>query len=332
MTNATATDCIFAGIDVSKLKLDLAQTGIQQVVTFTNDPAGISQLVELLLKAPPKLIVVEATGGLERPLLQALLEADLPVHLANPKQVRYYALSLGILAKTDPIDAHVIERYAAQLSPRLLQKRSENQVELEALVTCRRQLLHVRTEQTNRLGQTTSKSARKSIQAILKVLEKQLKSLELQIRQLIESDDDFKDIDSLLRSIPGIGDVASSTLICEMSELGKMDRGQAAALVGVAPFNKDSGRFKGKRIIRGGRRAVRSVLYMSAVCGIRFNPILSDFASRLKKAGKLPKVIIVAAMRKLVCFINAMVRDGLRWDQLDIVKKLNSAKNVASTT
>jgi transposase len=329
VTTPNATDCIFAGIDVSKHKLDLAQTGTQQVAPFTNDPAGISQLVELLLKAPPKLIVVEATGGLERPLLEALLDANLPVHLANPKQVRYFALSLGILAKTDPIDAHVIERYAAQLSPRLLQKRSEKQAELEALVTRRRQLLHVRTEENNRLGPTTSKSARKSIQAVLKTLEKQLKSLERQIRQLIESDDDLDDIDKLLRSVPGIGNVASATLLCEMSELGRMDRGQAAALVGVAPFNRDSGRHKGKRVIRGGRSAVRSVLYMSAVCAIRFNPILSAFAQRLQKAGKLPKVIIVAAMRKLVCIINAMVRDGLRWDQLDIVKKLKTVESVA---
>src|SRR3954470_5463374 len=197
VTHANATDCIFAGIDVSKHKLDVAQTGIQQVASFTNDTAGISQLVELFLKAPPKLIVVEATGGLERPLLDALLEADLPVHLANPRHVRYFALSLNILAKTDPIDAQVIERYAAQLSPRLLQKRSEKQVELEALVTCRRQLLHVRTEQTNRLGQTGSRSARKSIKAVLLTLQKQLKSLDKQIRQLIESDDDFEDIDKL---------------------------------------------------------------------------------------------------------------------------------------
>ena len=328
MTNANATDCIFAGIDVSKRKLDLARAGIQQVASFSNDPAGITQLVEVLRQTPPKLIVVEATGGLERPLLDALLEASLPVHLANPKHVRYYALSLGILAKTDPIDAHVIERYASQVSPRLLQKRSENQSELEALVTCRRQLLKVRTEQTNRLGQTRSKPARKSIQAILKVLEKQINSLNTQIRRLIESDDDFDDIDKLLRSVPGIGPVASATLLCEMSELGTMDRGQAAALVGVAPFNNDSGRHKGKRIIRGGRRAVRSVLYMSAVCAIRFNPILSAFARRLQKAGKLPKVIIVAAMRKLVCIINAMVRDGLSWDQLDIVKKFNAVKNM----
>jgi transposase len=332
VTNATATDCTFAGIDVSKQKLDLARTGIQQVESFTNDPAGITQLVELLLKAPPRLIVVEATGGLERPLLQALLEANLPLALANPKHVRYFALSLGILAKTDPIDAHVIERYAAQLSPRLLQKRSENHSELEALVTCRRQLIKTRTEQTNRLGQTSSKSARKSIHSVLKVLQKQIKSLDSQIRKLIDSDDDFKDIDHLLRSVPGIGNVASSTLLCEMSELGTMNRGQAAALMGVAPFNRDSGRYRGKRVIRGGRASVRSVLYMSAVCAMRFNPIVKAFAQRLQKAGKLPKVIIVAAMRKLVCIINAMVRDGLNWDELDIVKKFNSIKNVAPTT
>lgn len=329
MTTPNATDCIFAGVDVSKHKLDVAQSGLQQVASFTNDPGGIAQLVELFLKAPPKLIVVEATGGLERSLIDALLDASLPVHRANPKHVRYYALSLGILAKTDPIDAQVIERYAAQLSPRLLQKRSEKQVELEALVTRRRQLLHVRTQQSNQLEATSSKSARKSIAAVLKFLEKQIDSMNRQIRQLIESDDDMDDIDKLLRSVPGIGKVASSTLLCEMSELGKMDRGQAAALVGVAPFNHESGRFKGKRMIRGGRSAVRSVLYMAAVCAIRFNPVLKDFAQRLQKAGKLPKVIIAAAMRKLVCIMNAMVRDGLRWDELEIVKKLNGVESVA---
>ena len=329
MTTPNATDCIFAGVDVSKHKLDVAQSGLQQVASFTNDPGGIAQLVELFLKAPPKLIVVEATGGLERSLIDALLDASLPVHRANPKHVRYYALSLGILAKTDPIDAQVIERYAAQLSPRLLQKRSEKQVELEALVTRRRQLLHVRTQQSNQLEATSSKSARKSIAAVLKFLEKQIDSMNRQIRQLIESDDDMDDIDKLLRSVPGIGKVASSTLLCEMSELGKMDRGQAAALVGVAPFNHESGRFKGKRMIRGRRSAVRSVLYMAAVCAIRFNPVLKDFAQRLQKAGKLPKVIIAAAMRKLVCIMNAMVRDGLRWDELEIVKKLNGVESVA---
>jgi len=329
VTTPNATDCIFAGVDVSKHKLDVAQSGLQQVASFTNDPGGIAQLVELFLKAPPKLIVVEATGGLERSLIDALLDASLPVHRANPKHVRYYALSLGILAKTDPIDAQVIERYAAQLSPRLLQKRSEKQVELEALVTRRRQLLHVRTQQSNQLEATSSKSARKSIAAVLKFLEKQIDSMNRQIRQLIESDDDMDDIDKLLRSVPGIGKVASSTLLCEMSELGKMDRGQAAALVGVAPFNHESGRFKGKRMIRGGRSAVRSVLYMAAVCAIRFNPVLKDFAQRLQKAGKLPKVIIAAAMRKLVCIMNAMVRDGLRWDELEIVKKLNGVESVA---
>lgn len=332
MTNANATDCTYAGIDVSKLKLDVARTGIQQVATFSNDPAGIAQLVEELRQKPPRLIVVEATGGLERPLLDALLEANLPVSLANPKHVRYFALSMGILAKTDPIDAHVIERYAAQAALRLLQKRSQKQCELEALVTCRRQLLNLRTQQSNQLAQTSSKPARKSIAAVLKTLAKQITSMDRQIRKLIESDDDFNNFDQLLRSVPGIGNVASATLLCEMSELGTMDRRQAAALVGVAPFNKDSGKSRGKRVIRGGRASVRKVLYMSAVTAIRHNDIIRTFAQRLAKAGKLPKVIIVAAMRKLVSITNAMLRDGLRWDQLDLVKKFNAVKTVPSTT
>ena len=162
--------------------------------------------------------------------------------------------------------------------------------------------------------------------------QKQIDSLDKQIRKLIESDDDFHNIDTLLKSVPGVGNVLSSTLLCEMSELGTLHRREAASLLGVAPFNKDSGKFKGKRAIRGGRASVRSVLYMSAIAAIRFNPIIKAFAQRLQEAGKLPKVIIVAAMRKLISILNAMVRDGLRWEQLDLVKKFDAVKNVAQTT
>lgn len=343
MTNATdatdatdamdATDCIFAGIDVSKDKLDVALTGLQQITSVSNDAAGITQLIDMLRKLPatsrPLLIAVEATGGLERPLLDALLEAQLPASLVNPGHVRHLALGLGLLAKTDAIDARVIERYAALASPRLLQKRSEKQVELEALVTCRRQLLHVQTEQTNRLGQTRSKPARKAIEAVLKALRQQLESLEGQIRKLIESDDDFHSIDKLLRSVPGVGKVLSATLLCELAELGTVGRRQAGALVGVAPFNRDSGRLAGKRSIRGGRASVRGVLYMATLTAVTHNPLLKCFADRLRTAGKASKVILVAAMRKLLSILNAMVRDGLRWEQLEIVKKLNAAENVA---
>ena len=335
MTNATATDRkptgLFAGVDVAKDKLDLKLTGDRPVVTVCNDAAGIATLVEIFRAAPPTLIVVEATGGLERPLLDALLEAGLAVARVNPGQVRHFARALGLLAKTDGIDAGVLEHYARLLSPRILQKRPQKHAELEALVTCRRQLLHVRTEQSNRLGQTRSDPARQAIEAVLTTLGEQVDSLDAQIHKLIESDDDLGDVDKLLRSVPGVGPVLSSTLLCEMAELGTLDRRQAASLLGVAPFNRDSGRFKGKRATRGGRASVRGVMYMSAVCAIRHNPILRSFAQRLRAAGKLPKVVIVAAMRKLVSILNAMVRDNLSWEQLDLVKKYNLS-NVAAHT
>lgn len=204
----------------------------------------------------------------------------------------------------------------------MAKKRSENQAELDALVTCRRQLTHVRTEQTNRRQSTSSKSARKAIDAVLKSINKQIEGLDGQIRKLIESDDDFNSTDQLLRSVPGVGAVLSSTLLAELNELGSTDRRCISSLVGVAPMNSDSGRNKGKRTIRGGRAPVRSVLYMATIAAIRFNPVISRFAERLQKAGKLSKVTITACMRKLLTLLNAMVRDNLTWEQLNVVRTL----------
>jgi transposase len=233
------------------------------------------------------------------------------------------AKGLGILAKTDAIDARVLAEFARLAEPRLTQKRSQNQSELQALVTCRRQLILVRTEQTNRRGATFSKSAIKSIDAVLKTLKKQIESLDAQIRKLIESDDDFKHLDKLLRTAPGVGPVLSSTLVAELHELGEAQRRQINALVGVAPFNHDSGRFKGKRAIRGGRAQVRSALYMATVAAIRSNPIIKPFWQKLLHAGKLKMVALVACMRKLLGLLHAMVRDNLTWQQLNVVKTLD---------
>ena len=318
--SSSSTVPLFVGIDVAKDKLDLARSDAADILTVANDATGIGTVVRRLLAAGPTLIVVEATGGLERAVLDALLEADLPVALVNPAHVRHFARGLGKLAKTDAIDARVLAEYARLAGPRLTQKRSQNRAELEALVTCRRQLLHVRTEQTNRRGGTSSKTALRSIDAVLKVLNRQILELDRKIARLVEDDDDMNHLDKLLRSVPGVGLVLSSTLLAELSEIGTLGRRQLSALVGVAPFNCDSGRFKGRRVIRGGRTAVRSVLYMAAVAAMRFNPVIHRFATRLKQAGKLNKVIIVASMRKLLTILNAMVRDGLRWDQLDLVK------------
>jgi transposase len=312
---------LFAGIDVAKDKLDLARSDTGEVLTFANDDQGIRRIVQLLAGA--RGIVVESTGGLERPLVAALLDAGLPVALVHPGRVRYFAIGCGILAKTDPIDATVLMKFAQLAQPRLAQKRSANQSELDSLITCRRQLCATRVQQSNCKLTTVSKHALKSIDAILKALDKQIDKLDKQIRDLIDSDDDFKDLDRQLRSVPGVGPVLSSTLIAELPELGNTDRQCISALVGVAPFNRDSGKSKGKRSIRGGRAQVRNVLYMSAVCAIRFNPVLRRFAERLKQSGKTAKVIIVASMRKLLALLNAMVRDNLLWNELTVVKALD---------
>lgn len=317
---ATATS-VFAGIDVAKDKLDLGRSDAAGIATDANDQAGIDRVVETLAACRGlACVVVEATGGFERPLLDALLEAGLPVALVNPGHVRHFAKALGVLAKTDAVDARVLAAFAQHAAPRLVERRAANRAELEALLTCRRQLVHVRTEQVNRRQQTRSKAALRSIDAVLKTLAAQIESLERQIRRLIESDDDMGHFDRLLRSVPGVGPTLSATLLAEMVELGTLGRRRAAALAGVAPFNRDSGRSKGKRAIRGGRAAVRSVLYMATVAAMRFNPVIRAFARRLLDAGKAKKVAIVACMRKLLTILNAMLRDGLRWDQMKLAQ------------
>lgn len=313
---------ILVGIDVAKDKLDVARSDDARVVTISNTGEGIAELLALLRTLKPTLVVIEATGGYERPALDAMLDADLPVALAQPAQVRHMAKALGILAKTDAIDARVLVAYARHASPRLAQKRSANRAELEALVTCRRQLIGVRTEQRNRLGVTCAAPARRAIEAVLETLDRQIDALDTQIRALIEDDDDLGRWDRLLRTVPGIGPIASATLLAELLELGAVGRTQISALAGVAPFNRDSGGLRGRRAIRGGRPRVRSVLYMAAVTAIRCNPVIRPFAERLRAKGKPPKVVIVAAMRKLLTILNAMIRDQVEWSQLKIVQKL----------
>jgi transposase len=320
VTTASQATSLFVGVDVAKDKLDLARSDIDSILTVANDAAGIARVVQTMRAVAVRLIVVEATGGLERALLDALLDAKLPVARVNPGRVRHFAIGIGLIAKTDPIDARVLREFARLAAPRLTPKRSQNQAELEALVTCRRQLIHVRTEQSNRRGATSSKAALRSIDAVLKTLNRQILELDRKIAQLIEGDDDMSHLDTLLKSVPGVGKVLSTTLLCELAEIGTVNRRQLCSLVGVAPFNRDSGRFKGQRCIRGGRASVRSVLYMASIAALRFNPVIHRFAQRLKQAGKLNKVIIVACMRKLLSILNAMIRDGLNWNQLNLVK------------
>lgn len=318
------SSALFVGIDVAKDKLDLARSDSSELMAFANDAGDITRIIDLLKPASPRCIVIESTGGLERPLLEALLDAGLPTALVHPGRVRYFAKGLGILAKTDRIDARVLARFAQLADPRMTQKRSANQRELDELITCRRQLLVTRTAQSNTRLTTTSKQALRAIDAVLATLDKQIESLDRKIRTLIDSDDDFKHMDGLLRSAPGVGPVLSATLTGELPELGQTDRREIGALVGVAPFNDDSGRNSGKRSIRGGRTPVRCVLYMATLSAIRFNPVLKRFYDRLCATGKSKKVVVVACMRKLLALLNAMVRDNLMWNQLTVVKNLDN--------
>jgi transposase len=320
---------VSVGVDVSKDTLDLARSDAGHVTTFANDPAGVAALVELLTatEAPTVVVVVvvEATGGLERPLVDALLDAGLPVARVHPGRVRHFAKALGVLAKTDAVDARVLARFGQLAAPRLAERQSRAAEDLRALVACRRQLTVTRTQQSNRLGATAARPARRAIGAVIKTLDRQVDKLDGQIRDLVDADDELRRLDGLLQSVPGVGPTLAATLAAELGELGQADRRQVAALAGVAPVNADSGSASGKRSIRGGRTAVRGVLYMAAIAASRFNPVIKAFSDRLRAAGKANKVRIVACMRKLLTLLNAMAREDLTWDRLDVVKKL--AKN-----
>ena len=313
-------NALFVGIDVAKDKLDLARSDSQEALRFANDPAGIARIVGLLASARPAMIVVESTGGLERRLMEALLDAALPVALVHPGRVRFFAKGLGILSKTDRIDANVLLRFGQLAAPRLAEKQSKNQTELQDLVACRRQLAITRAQQSNRLGATFNSVARRSVEAVIDTLDRQVEALDKKIRKLIDADDDFKHLDRLLQSVPGVGPTLSATLAAEMPELGEVKPQQLSALAGVAPFNRDSGKHAGKRCIAGGRTAVRCVLYMATLAAIKFNPVIKAFSNRLKAAAKPSKVRIVACMRKLLTLLNAMVRDNLEWNQLTVVR------------
>jgi len=214
MTHPSSPDSsYFVGIDVAKATLDLARSDVRKITTTANDADGIRQIVDSLRSTPPGMIVVESTGGLERPLLDALLDADLPVALVNPRNVRHFAIGIGVIAKSDPIDALVLAEFARLASPRLSEKRSANQVELEALTTCRRQLTQLRAIQQNRNFSTVSKTALKTNDAVLRSLSREIEKLDRKIRALVESDDDFNSIDKLLQSVPGVGAVVSATLL-----------------------------------------------------------------------------------------------------------------------
>lgn len=304
---------VFIGIDVSKSSWDVHVLPEGRAFTVRVDDGATKRLLEQLGSPASSLIVLEATGGMERQLVAELIDAGWSVAVVNPRQVRDFAKALGRLAKTDSIDAQVLALYAQLVRPRLAQKVPEKQQELDALVTRRRQLVAFRSMEKVRRQQVAHKASRRSIDKLLRVLDQQVSEIDKTIARLIEADDDWRAKRDLVQSVPGVGSITSATLVAELPELGRLNRQEIASLAGLAPFNHDSGKFRGQRRIRGGRTALRSVLYMAALTAKRFNEKLRAFAERLHRAGKPFKVVITACMRKLLTILNTLVREGAMW-------------------
>jgi len=311
--SAIATPQIFIGIDVSKSSWDVHLLPEGRAFTIRVDDGAVTRLLEKLGSPAPSLVVLEATGGLERQLVAELIDAGWTVAVVNPRQVRDFAKALGRLAKTDGIDAETLAMFAHRVQPRPTQKTPEKQRELDALVTRRRQLVSLRSIEKMRRPQAVHKTASRSIDKLLKVLDQQIAALDKAIVRLIEADDDWRAKRDLIESVPGVGPTTSATLVAELPELGRLNRQEIASLAGLAPFNHDSGKFRGQRRIRGGRSALRATLYMAALTAKRCNEKLRAFAERLHKAGKPFKVVITACMRKLLTILNILVRSGKPW-------------------
>ena len=308
------TNQVSIGIDVAKATLDLHLLPTGQTHNLPNTKAGHKQLRKLLPDPAACLIVLEATGGYEREVVADLLDAGYRVAVINPKRARDFARALGLVAKTDRIDARVLALFAQKMQPTPVEKTPEKQAEIQQLVARRRQLIDLRTQESNRWHVTRAKAARKSIQTMLNTLEAQVRDIEKAIEAIVEADDDWRNKTQLVESVPGLGGVTATTVVADVPELGKLNRQQISALVGLAPFNRDSGALQGKRSISGGRKSVRCVLYMAALAAKRCNPVIKAFAQRLAQHGKPHKVVITACMRKLLAILSSIIKSGRPWN------------------
>ena len=308
----TQPEC-FVGIDVSQAALDVHLRPTGTARRFDNTPEGIAALLSWLRPSAPTLVVLEATGGYENAVVAALSLRGLPVSLVNPKRARDFARALGRLAKTDTIDACVLAEFADKVRPPVRPLAGAEAQQFQAIVARRGQLIGMRTMESNRLAAVTDRAIRRSIETILRALDKEIDRTDRDLEAAIQSSAVWKAKDELLQSIPGIGPVVSRTLLAQLPELGTLTREQVASLAGVAPVNRDSGTWVGRRMIAGGRAVVRSMLYLGAHAARLGNAVLRAFAERLKKAGKAPKVIRIAVARKLLIIANAVLRDQRPW-------------------
>ena len=307
----------YVGIDVAQASLDIAVRPTAETWQVGNDEPGITMLVSQMQALAPTLIVLEATGGYQGPVTAALAAAGLPVVVVNPRQVRAFAHAVGILAKTDRIDARVIAHFAEAVRPTPRPLPDAETQELRALILRRRQVIAMLTAERNRLG-TAPTRIQGAIQQHIAWLEGQLTALHDDLTATIERSAVWQAKTDLLRSIPGVGPVLSRTMLAQVPELGTLGHKQVAALVGVAPFNRDSGTLRGRRTVYGGRGEVRAVLYMGTLVATKHNPVIKAFYTRLCAAGKAKKVALTACMRKLLTIMNAMVRDLTPWQPREV--------------
>lgn len=306
---------VYIGIDVSQDTLDMAAHPTGQLWKYKNSRSGIGKVVTKLKVIAPKLVVMEATGGLEQALKNALDEAGLAVAVVNPKRVRDYGRSLGILAKTDKLDAKVMAHFAAKVEPPPQPPRDKAEHELDNLVTRRSQLGDMLTAERNRLKDYLAQAVRKDIQEHISWLQSKIAELDKEVKGRIEQNPVFSEKAKLYKSMKGVGDVFSSMLIAKLPELGRVNQREIGSLVGLAPMNRDSGKFRGRRMIQGGRAMVRKVSYMPVLSAIRFNPAIRELYQRLIAKGKLQKVALVACMHKMFTILNSMARTNTLWKE-----------------
>ena len=304
---------LFVGIDVSKDRLDVAVRPTGEAWQAPYNSRGVSDLVHRLEQLAPQLVVLEATGGMEMALAGELAASQLAIAVVNPRQVRDFARAAGKLAKTDALDAHALAHFAQAMRPASRPLPDAQSKELMALVARRRQLVEMITAEKNRL-RTAARRIRPKVQEHVLWLEENLEDLDRDLGEFIRSSPMWNGKDQLLRSAPGVGPVLSMTLLSDLPELGALNRGEIAALVGVAPFNRDSGALRGKRQVWGGRGQVRAALYMATLVATRYNPVLRSFYQRLCEAGKPKKVALTACMRKLLTILNVMVKHNRHWN------------------
>ena len=306
----------YVGLDVAKAQVDVAIRPTDDRWQVSRDEAGIRKLVSQLTTLDPALVLLEASGGLEVPVVAALAAGALPVVVVNPRQVRDFARATGKLAKTDALDAAVLAHFAEAVRPPVRPLRDAEAQVLTSLASRRHQVMTMLVSEKNRLSSAATLAVRPRIEAHMAWLERELDDLDQSLRQTLRESPVWREKDDLLRSVPGVGEQLSLTLLAYLPELGTLDRRQIAALVGVAPFNRDSGTLRGHRTVWGGRARVRAALYMGALVASRFNPVIRDFYQRLLAAGKPKKLALTACMRKLLVILNAMLKHGSPWRDL----------------